>query len=45
METANFRGDMIGIYTYNNQRDDGYVDVDKFSYEVKNRPSVVLCND
>lgn len=37
MCTANFRGDMIGIFTYNNKRNDGYVDVDYFEYKVFNR--------
>ena len=37
MRTANFRGDMVGICTYNNQNDKGYVDIDYFEYNVKNR--------
>lgn len=37
MRTANFRGDMVGICTYNNQNDKGYIDIDYFEYHVKNR--------
>lgn len=35
---ANFRGDMIGICTWNDKRNGGYVDVDWFHYEVENKP-------
>ena len=37
MGTANFRGDMIGICTYNNKEAKGYIDVDDFSYYVGNK--------
>lgn len=39
MRTANFRGDMIGICTYNNKEAKGYIDVDDFSYYVGNKPN------
>ena len=39
MKTANFRGDMIGICTYNNKEAKGYIDVDDFSYYVGNKPN------
>ncbi|TKC06828.1 glycosyl hydrolase 43 family protein [Pedobacter polaris] len=29
-----YRGDRIGIYTYNNEADEGYLDVDYFSYRL-----------
>ena len=29
---GNYRGDRIGIYTFNNLREAGYVDIDRFSY-------------
>ena len=31
------RGDMVGICTYNNLNDKGYIDVDYFEYKAKNR--------
>ncbi|MES1167001.1 MAG: glycoside hydrolase 43 family protein, partial [Pseudomonadota bacterium] len=31
---GNYRGDRIGIYSYNNQRDDGWVDVDYLEYKL-----------
>ena len=37
--TGNFRGDMVGICTYNNQNNGGYIDVDKFHYHIKNKPA------
>lgn len=33
---ANFRGDMIGIYTYNDNADAGFIDIDWFKYDVSN---------
>ncbi len=39
MGTGNFRGDMVGICTYNNQNNRGYIDVDKFHYHIKNKPA------
>ncbi|WP_316765749.1 glycoside hydrolase 43 family protein [Pedobacter frigiditerrae] len=30
-----YRGDRIGIYTYNNESDSGYLDVDYFNYLIK----------
>jgi beta-xylosidase len=38
LKPGNYRGDMIGIYTFNNESDSGYVDVDYFHYEVQNKP-------
>lgn len=37
MGTANFRGNMIGIYTYNNTMEKGYIDIDWFDYQVRNQ--------
>jgi len=37
LKSASYRGDMIGIYTFNNETETGYVDVDFFHYEVKNK--------
>ena len=36
MTAANFRGDMIGVFTYNDVGHGGYVDVDWFDYKVEN---------
>ena len=36
MGTANFRGNMVGVFTYNNQNNEGYIDVDEFYYFVEN---------
>ena len=33
---ANFRGDRIGIFTYSDVYDDGYVDFDDFTYSFRN---------
>jgi beta-xylosidase len=35
--TGNYRGNMIGLFTYNNERDAGCLDVDWFHYEVSNK--------
>ena len=37
MKAANFRGDMIGVFTYNDGGQGGFVDVDWFHYQVSNR--------
>ena len=37
VQPGNFRGDMIGIFTYNNKQDKGQVDVDWFHYDIKNK--------
>jgi beta-xylosidase len=37
LKTGNYRGDFAGIFTFNDQADAGYVDVDFFHYEVVNR--------
>ena len=37
LKWGNYRGDNIGIYTYNNEADAGYVDVDWFHYVIKNK--------
>ncbi len=37
LSPGNFRGDMIGIYTYNDKGESGYVDVDWFHYQVVNK--------
>lgn len=37
MSTAGFRGDRVGICTFNNLNDKGYIDVDNFDYEIVNR--------
>lgn len=39
MGTGNFRGDMVGVFTYNNRKGGGYIDVDEFQYRVRNRPA------
>jgi beta-xylosidase len=33
LQWGSYRGDRIGIYSYNNQADAGYVDVDSFHYD------------
>ncbi|MGN0048148.1 MAG: glycosyl hydrolase family 43, partial [Bacteroides sp.] len=35
MKAANFRGDMIGVFTYNDSGQNGFVDVDWFHYQVR----------
>ena len=37
MTSANFRGDMIGIFTYNDLGESGFIDVDWFHYQVSNK--------
>ena len=37
MKAANFRGDMIGVFTYDDGGQSGFVDVDWFHYQVSNR--------
>lgn len=36
MHTAGFRGNRVGICTYNNQNDNGYIDIDWFDYQITN---------
>ncbi len=38
LKAGNFRGDMVGLFTYNDQGQGGYADIDWFEYTVKNRP-------
>ena len=42
MGTGNFRGDMVGICTYYNQNNRGYIGVDKFHYHITNNPPTRL---
>ena len=37
MTSANFRGNMIGLFTYNDSSTTGFVDVDWFHYQVTNK--------
>ena len=37
MTAANFRGDMIGLFTYNEEKEEGFVDIDWFHYKIKNK--------
>jgi beta-xylosidase len=37
LKSAGWRGDMIGIYTFNNDAEKGYIDVDYFHYETTNK--------
>ena len=37
MKAANFRGDMIGVFTYNDKEQGGFVDIDWFHYQINNR--------
>ncbi len=37
MTSANFRGDMIGVFTYNDLAESGFIDVDWFHYRVTNK--------
>ena len=37
LKTGGYRGDLIGIYTFNNKAEVGYVDVDFFHYDFKNK--------
>jgi beta-xylosidase len=41
LKPGGYRGDMIGIYTFNNEADSGYVDVDYFHYEIQNKAAVL----
>ena len=34
LEWANYRGDRIGIFSYNDEADEGFVDVDEFQYRI-----------
>ena len=34
---GNFRGDMVGMFTFNNEGE-GFIDIDYFDYQVRNRP-------
>jgi hypothetical protein len=37
LKAGNFRGDFVGIFTYNDDADAGYLDIDSFNYNFKNR--------
>lgn len=37
MKSGNFRGDMIGLFTYNDLESKGFIDVDWFHYYVKHK--------
>jgi beta-xylosidase len=37
IESGNFRGNMVGIFTYNTVSESGYIDVDWFEYLVHNK--------
>lgn len=37
MKAANFRGDMVGMFTYNDWEQGGFVDIDWFHYHINNR--------
>ena len=37
MSTAGFRGDRVGICTFNNNNDNGYIDIDRFDYKIVNK--------
>jgi beta-xylosidase len=37
LKCAGYRGDLIGIYTFNNEADAGFVDADFFHYDFKNK--------
>ena len=39
LRTAQWRGDMVGTYTFNRLGEAGYLDVDSFQYEVHNAPA------
>lgn len=38
IEAKGFRGDMVGIFTYNTESNSGHIDLDWFKYEVNNKP-------
>jgi beta-xylosidase len=35
LKWGNYRGSRIGLYTFNNYKDDGFIDIDNFIYEKK----------
>lgn len=37
LRMGNYRGNMIGVFTYNNIEEKGYIDIDWFNYQVKNK--------
>ena len=37
LKSGGYRGDMVGIYTFNNEAEAGYIDVDYFHYESNNK--------
>ena len=37
VKSGNYRGNMIGIFTYNSIEERGYIDVDWFRYKIKNK--------
>jgi beta-xylosidase len=37
IQSGNFRGNMVGIFSYNEESDSGYIDVDWFTYQVHNK--------
>ena len=37
MVWGSYRGDRIGMYNYNNNKDEGYVDIDFFKYQFENK--------
>ena len=37
VKSGNYRGNMIGFFTYNNVEEKGYIDIDWFDYEISNR--------
>lgn len=39
LTSAGYRGDMIGLYTFNRESEGGYVDVDSFDYRSWNSPA------
>jgi beta-xylosidase len=38
IRSGHYRGDMVGLYSFNNAADAGYVDIDYFHYDLKNKP-------
>ena len=38
LKAGNFRGSMIGLYTFTRGNESGYLDIDWFRTEIKNRP-------
>jgi beta-xylosidase len=41
LTSAGYRGDMVGIYTFNREAEGGYVDVDAFDYRSWNAPNSI----